>query len=366
MKRRRLLAPAVLVVIGVVSALGGVAWSAFSASTSTSASVTAKRIFTGTRTWEARDLRDASSGSEVDSSETMSFSDAKILTTSNWANAFAANRYYDYNYSSNLPAGVPVANMTFALQFASNNGTNSACIYIEVRRYSTDALVETVPSNAPTSNAGCVTAEATVSVALAGVTTSDVANDLRIRVFGRESGARGTKVNRAVVTGTVYGSAFTMYPYYWDDRADTSSALGGWALTVDNDTAVFANATNWPTTFAGTKYLKFTFPSTMVPAGATVTGATFNYSVRGATAGDNICYYFEVYSGASLVTTKGSSGSPICSNAATYTQVNTAIPEINTAALANGAIVKMFVKDTTATRKSNTELASLSVTYSLD
>ena len=74
-----------------------------------------------------------------------------------------------------------------------------------------------------------------------------------------------------------------------------------------------------------------------------------------------------VYSGASLIGTHGSSGTPYSCNNSTVTFVTDAIslPEVNTAARANTLFVRVYVRNSSS-RKSVDDVDTVSVTYSLD
>ena len=127
----------------------------------------------------------------------------------------------------------------------------------------------------------------------------------------------------------------------------------------------FISSTGWSTTFESGRYLKLTFPA-YVPAGSVVTSATFRHEYRSATAGDTTCYYFEVYSGVTLLATHGSPGSPLsCNAAASYANDAVALPEIDTVAEANTVSIKLFVRNSGG-GSSVHRRATLGVTSSLD
>jgi len=166
------------------------------------------------------------------------------------------------------------------------------------------------------------------------------------------------------VTGSTSQSSFTLHPKKSDDAADQSSAVTGWGPAVENDGSVFETVGNWATTFSATRFLKLTFPD-HVPSGASVTAASFKHAYRPRDNGATKCWYFEVYSGATLLGTHGSSAAPISCNSSNVTNtVNTvSLPEIDTPAKANGAIVKLYMKSSTG-RRSRHDLARLDVDYS--
>ena len=117
--------------------------------------------------------------------------------------------------------------------------------------------------------------------------------------------------------------------------------------------------------FDTNKYLKLTFPA-YVPAGSTVTSATFRHEYRSANPADTSCYYFEVWSGGSLLATHGSAGSPVsCNGTGSYASDAIALPEVDTAAKADDLTVKLFVRNSGGGQTQH-RLATLGVTYSLD
>lgn len=142
---------------------------------------------------------------------------------------------------------------------------------------------------------------------------------------------------------------------------DTSTAQT-FFITVSDGAYV---SSGWSTSFANSRYLKLTFPA-YVPAGSLVTSATFRHEYRSATAGHTTCYYFEVYSGVTLLATHGSTGSPLSCNATTsYASDAVALPEVDSVAEANSVSIKLFVQNSGG-RPSLHRTATLGVTSSLD
>ena len=112
------------------------------------------------------------------------------------------------------------------MKFASTGGAGSgnACFYFEVRRASTGAVLGTYGSSG--SPVACSTgATQTVSTTdiSAQVTNTTIANDLRIRVLGVETGAKAWKVESATVTGATTLGNYTLYPNTLVDSADRHS-----------------------------------------------------------------------------------------------------------------------------------------------
>ena len=136
-------------------------------------------------------------------------------------------------------------------------------------------------------------------------------------------------------------------------------------VTIDVTSTAYLSSSDWPTTFDVTRYLSLTFPA-YVPAGSTVTGATFRHSYRSATVGDTTCYFFEVYNGATLLATHGSAGAPVsCNGTSSYVTDTVSLPEINTVAEANTLTIRLYVWNSGG-RSSLHQLATLGVNYSHD
>jgi hypothetical protein len=123
----------------------------------------------------------------------------------------------------------------------------------------------------------------------------------------------------------------------------------------------FYGTSGWASTFSSTRYLKLTFPS-YAPSSATVSGATFVNSYRGINS-SNTCYYFEVLSGSTVIGTHGSTSSPVSCNAtANFVTDTVSLPEVNTAARANGLIIKIYASNASGFQ-SHHDLATLSFSY---
>ena len=148
-------------------------------------------------------------------------------------------------------------------------------------------------------------------------------------------------IGLATVTGSTPSTSFTLYAGLFSDAADGSAAAFPWSVFAV-DSTFDTTAASWANAYGTTRYLKYTFPS-YVPAGTAVSGAAFKYSFRPTSNGRNACYYFEVYSGTTLIGTHGSTTAPVaCNSTLTFTTNSTPLPEINTPARANGAIVKVY------------------------
>src|SRR5204863_3725802 len=212
-------------------------------------------------TTAAWDLRDASAGSgETNQSAPSAFADARTFATGIWPTAFNTSNYLEFNENAALPTGFSVSGATFDFKMAAGAAADTACFYFEVRRASTGAVVGTHGSSA--SPVGCVTGTTlqAFSTSISELNTSDLANDNRIRVYARESGARSITVERANVTGSTPSTSFTLYPLSYTDASTGTPATTTWALG-GSGASTYTTASNWPGSFTASDYLKVTFPS---------------------------------------------------------------------------------------------------------
>ena len=332
-----------------------------------SAGITVSVPYTVTTT--AWDLRDASSATEANRSASYAFaSDALTLTTGNWATAFSGTRYFEFNMNAAQPAGFSVSGANFNFRFAAGASGDTACFYFEVRHASTGLLFTNGTHGSTSSPVGCVTGttQQTFSTAIPELNTTDLANDARVRVYGRESGARGFAIDMGTVTGSTPMAPFTLYAGSYTDASTGTAATTNWGL-FGSGSAAYTSAASWTNAFSGTRYLTLTFPS-YVPSTATVTSATFTHSYRATASGHNACYYFEVYAngGSSPIGTHGSISSPFSCNSTTSYKTDgpVSLPEIDTPAEANTAIVKMYFNvSSTGTRTTDHDLAQLAIGY---
>lgn len=365
MKTRRLVFVALLVLAAFGSV--GVSLAAFTSTTSNpGSSFAAKRIFPGVRSIAPSDLRDASGGgAEVNASDLFTAAEGTFLTTSTWSTAFAANRWVEWDLNGPLPTGLATSGVDFNYRFAATGAGRTACFYFEVYRRSTMTLIGTHGSSG--TPVGCVTGtgQTTFSTLIPEVSTTTIADDLTIRVYGRESTNRGSRVDMATVTGSTPYSAFTLNEAVFRDQADTTLATMRWGLNTSGDGANYQSAANWATAFQAARYLKFS-TNLFVPTGATVTDADFVYSYGPNTNGNNLCWYFETYNGTTLLATHGSAGSPISCNTSNvnYVTDTVSIPEVTVAAL-NNLVIRVYHRNSGA-RRSQTDLARVDADYYLD
>ncbi len=325
-----------------------------------------KRIFPGARSAWTWDVRDASGGgAEANSSDALSYADGIIRTTKSWSSAFSTTRFDDFDVGGSLPAGVAVSSSTFNFTFAPTRSNENACFYVEVRRASTNALLGTHGSAGSPSGCanGGATVAATVSVS-SEVTSTDIANDLRLRVYATSSKNRPIEVDLASLSVTTPWFTSALFENRWDDEANATSTVTLWPLVATDGTA-YTTVGNFATTFSATRYVKFT-ANQVVPTGAAISSPQVQFAYKSATAGDTTCWYFEVYSGATLIGTHGSSGSPVSCNATTsYVTDTVSIPEVDTVAEANGLVLKAYMRNS-GSRKASIELVQVDLSYYLD
>ena len=146
-----------------------------------------------TLTTSAWDLRDSSAGgSAVNVSDPIAFaSDGRTVATSTPPTSFSTSRYLEIDANGPLPTNVSPTSATFNMRFAAGAGSSTACFYFDLRRASTNAVLATHGSAA--NPVGCVTGttQTSFSTALPTVSSTAIANDLRVRVYVRRSGGGG-------------------------------------------------------------------------------------------------------------------------------------------------------------------------------
>ncbi len=351
-----------------LAATAGAAWAAYSGTTSNPTStITAKRIYPAERSWSAFKVADASGGAaETDASAPLGYAgDGLIYTTGDWSSAFSSTRYVDFDYNAPLAAGLPVANAKLNVRVLGNANGDTVCYYVELRRKSTNAVVAAYGSSAAPVDCETGATYGTLSTALPALADTDLANDLRIRLYASESNNRPARFDLLTVTGTYYGTVFTLHRQTLTDASTgTPGTADTWSLAA-SDSNAYQSAGNWNNAFSTSRYLNLTFPTGYIPAGATVTGVTLDHAYRSATSGDNTCWYFETYSGTTLLGTHGSAASPVnCNSTASFVTDSVSLPEVDTGSKAQGLIVKIYVSNS-GKRKTLHDLIRLRVSYSL-
>jgi hypothetical protein len=275
----------------------------------------------------------------------------------------------DVDFQASRPAAVPITSANFTFRYAANGAGEVACFYFELHRTSDGALLSSYGSS--TATIGCVTGTTqTTFTTPITIPTADV-NDLTVRVFGSESGARPFKIDQAVLTGTSYGSSWTLYEERFGDRAGggASPTYTSWSLLAQDATG-YASAANWANAYSSTRYLQFTFPSDLVPSGAVIQSVSLTHRFRsnGGPGSGNACAYYEVFTGSTLLgnhpsTTGSQFGS--CSAGTTAVTHTVTLSEVTTAAQVNGLKVRAYMWETGA-KKTNHDWVQLDVNYYLD
>jgi hypothetical protein len=338
----------------------------FSKSDSTANPFSSSRIFAGQHSISAWDVRDAADGSESDESDTRAFADARFTTTGNWASTWSASRYVEFEMNSPLAAGLALSDAAFSFRYADNDGAggNQFCYYLDVRRTSTGAVLATYGS--PGSPVSCETSQTlkTVSTNLPAVSTTDLANDVTIRLYGNHSGAKAARIDAAKITGSIYGNGFDLYPQRYVDASTGTGTTTRWGPALPGDGGNYQSFGNWSASFASNRYVKFIFPA-YVPSGGVVTAASIEHSYKSATSGDTTCWYMEVYQGTTLLGTYGSAGSPIsCNGTTSFRTDSVAIPVVDSPAKANNLVIRVYGR-VTGSHRSQHDLVRLNLTYSL-
>jgi hypothetical protein len=316
-------------------------------------------------TTSAWDLRDGSSGTLVNSSAQPAFSgDGLTINTGNWANAFSTSRYVEFDSNGPLPAGQTVTGANFNFRMAATAAGETACYYFEVRQISTGQRIATHGDSG--NPVACVTGttQTTTSTPIPEVSTSGLADDVRIRVYGRSTASRPMTMDLATVSGSAAGTAFTLYTTrYVDATSGTAGAPAFWSIGIE-DATPFEVGSNWSSSFATSDYLRLTFPA-YVPSSATMKSATLKHVFRPSNSGNTACWYAEVYSGGSLIGTHGTATAPFsCRTGSAYSTDSATLTEVDTPARANDLTVRMYFRVTPGgSRRTQHDLAELNLTY---
>jgi hypothetical protein len=205
----------------------------FSATIPKAGTVGAAHIFRGERTTTAFAVSDVSSGSAVDRSSGNAFaSDNRYFVSRPWATTFSSSRYLEVDLSSPLPGNLTVANGTASLRVASDTGSGGVCFYFELRRISTGAVLSTHGSSGSPLACTSGSTYSVLSVALSAVSTTDIANDLRIRIYASDSASGALRLDRAAVVGDTPYSTFTIYPLLTRELYNGLTELIPWGLAA--------------------------------------------------------------------------------------------------------------------------------------
>jgi hypothetical protein len=332
------------------------------------AAYSTKRIFSGVRSTSAWTIRDASGGgAEANKDDALSYADGTTTVSGTaWATTFSATRYLELDFNSALPNGLSVSSPQLNFRMASTNNASTWCFYVEVYRVSTSTLIGSHGTSGAPYACNSGTTQTTTNISLSEVSTTTIANDLRVRIYIDDSKTKTSATDMATVTGSTPYSSFTAYEQVYRDRSSGTAATTDWGPATSGDGYNYASASTWLATFNTARYVKFTFDPG-VPAGATITSATLDFSYRTTQVGDTACWYMETYNGATLLGTHGGSSSAIsCNNSnTTYTTNNVSLTEVSTVANANSLTVKVYMDDTLL-QKTQIDLVRLNLTYYLN
>ncbi len=307
--RSSVLVVVVFVAMSTASAGAGIATSLalFTTSQTDANTLRSASVFSGTRTTAAFSVRDASGGgAPADSSSSSAFDDGLSRTTGAWSTAFSGTRYLEYDLNSPLPTGLGVSSASFNFKFAST-GAGTGCFYFETRTASGGSVLGTYGGGS--SPIGCVTGTTQQSFStsiVSSVTSSDIANGLRIRVYGTESGGAGWSVGLATVSGSTSAVSFTLYRTQLVDRSSGSPTTDVWGPVAQNDGFDYQTSSAWTTSFGPSRYVEFRFPA-YVPSGSTITSAELRHSYRPQASGAPLISYVDQTSASSSVVVSGAS-----------------------------------------------------------
>src|SRR5919202_2652983 len=272
------------IAIGAVAAAfatTSVALAGFNSSvTGGGATYSTKRIFPAVRSTSAWTVRDASGGgAEATKDDALSYADGTTTASSSaWATTFSGTRYLEFDFNSALPDGLSVSSPQLNFRMASTNSASTWCFYVEVYRVSTGTLIGTHGSfGSPTCNSG--TTQTTTNIGLPEVSTTTIANDLRVRIYVDDSKSKQTATDMVTITGSTPYSSFTDYEQVYRDASSGTATASGWGPASSGDGFNYASASTWLAAFATTRYVKFTFDPA-VPSGATITAASLDFSYR--------------------------------------------------------------------------------------
>jgi hypothetical protein len=319
-----------------------------------------------TITTSAWDLRDGSSGTLANVSAQPAFAgDALTFNSGSFGTTFSTSRYIEFDANDSLAPGQTVTNANFNFTRAATTAGDTICFYFEVRHASTGTQFGTTHGNSVTP-AGCSTGttQTTTSTALPELTTSDLADDARIRLFATSSASGPIVIDRATITGTSGSTPFTLYTTkYTENAAGTTPTTTPWYIGLI-DASYYESATNWPTSFTSTQYLRVTFPS-YVPSSATMQSATLSNTWRPTNSANTACWYADVYSGGLLIAQHGNSASPIgCTTGTSFATSSTPLNEVNTPTRANDLTVRIYERVSNGgSRRAQTDQIKLSLTY---
>lgn len=238
--RRRTVLPA-LVIAAIICAIAVVATSVALRLKDTGALFTnqqpigvglgAARIFPGERVTPAFSVSDHSSGGSADGSSANAFgNDGRYFLTRVWPTAFASDRYLDLDFNSPLPLGLTAQSVATSIRLSSDLGTGTVCVYFELRRASTNALLSSHGSAGSPLACTSGSTASFLNVTLTAVSTTDIADDLRVRMFARDTASGAMRLDEGTVNGQTPYSNWTLYPILTRESYAGQLELLRWGL----------------------------------------------------------------------------------------------------------------------------------------
>jgi len=364
-------AVAAIAVAGLAAIVAPAAFAYFSATKTSPQPISVTPTVTVTAT--AVGLIDTSSGNVTDATLASAYDDNRLypkddgLNDVNFEKVFATNRFYQWDYESSLPPGQPVSGASFDFRFRSNAGTEVACFYFEV--ISGGNVIGTHGSQTPgtATSPWCTDVnEKLVSTPLPSVTTTTIANGLRIKVYGYESNRKPIFVDQAIVKGTTAGQTFTLYATTSTNQADGSPETLPNPIAFED--SIFYDVTNnWENTFTPARYIQYTFPPGIVPSSTALDSVKFRHRYQ-AGSGSTVCFYLDVIAGGNSLGTvpasPGTNGASCAVGTGSWVTDSIPLPMVNAAAQVNGLVVRLIYRTSSGGKtKSREDWAAIEVAY---
>ena len=328
---------------------------------------------TVTITAAAAGVKDSSSGTVIDASPATALDDNLFfpkgdgLNDPNFEKFFAPDRFYQWDFASPLPPGQPASDVNFNFAFKSDRAGEVACFYFDV--ISGGNVIGTHGSQTP----GTATSpwctdfnEKLVSTPLPEVTTTSIANGLRIRVYGYQSNRHKMLVDLATITGTTTGQNFTVYASTATNQADASPETRPEEIRIE-DSIFLESTNNWTNVFTPARYIEYTFSPGIVPSSAAIDSVTFLHRYQ-AGSGSTVCFYLDVIASSGSLGTvpspPGTNGASCATDTKTWVNDAIPLPMVDTAAKANGLVLRLVYRTAAGGgTKSREDYAALRITY---
>lgn len=368
----------------VATAIGGAHATMTSTTENPGNSIATPTVFPYTIFSSAWDVNDASNGTAADRSPYLAFADSREYNFGGTYTTYQATRYARFDLGERLRDGLAVSSAVVNVRYRAADSSDNACFRVNMHRRSDQAsLGSTFPQYCTTSTAW-VNQDVTVT---SQVATSDVANDLSVRVNGwyedsTDSTDNDWLMDSLTLTITTAEGTLVIYPDVFIDVTDANSTNGGaggmcqssqsgtgaegpWGLLSLADSACLYGNANWTTTsYNAARYIDFVVPANSVPAAASIFRVTLTHAWR-PLAANNTCYFVEARQGGAAVSTHGSSGSPLaCSSTTGSNSTQTVVlTGVNTATEVRGLSIRLYYWSAASTMTRHDEL-ELDIKYS--